>query len=61
MWNLIVSLLIFLLRTAALYSKCQPAKYLTVKQFKPSVKRLPIKEQTFSLNQHPTAGQVVRK
>ena len=26
MWNLIVSLLIFLLRTAALYSKCQPAK-----------------------------------
>ena len=39
MWNLIVSLLIFLLRTAVLYSKCQPAKYLTVKQFKPSVKR----------------------
>ena len=27
------------LRTAALYSKCQPAKYLTVKQFKPSFKR----------------------
>ena len=26
-------------RTAALYSKCQLAKYLTVKQFKPSVKR----------------------
>ena len=26
-------------RTAALYSKCHPAKYLTVKQFKPSVKR----------------------
>ena len=25
--------------TAALYSKCQPAKYLTVKQFKTSVKR----------------------
>ena len=47
MWNLIVSLLIVLLRTAALYFKYQPAKYLTVKQFKPSVKRLPIKEQTF--------------
>ena len=30
MLNLIVSLLIFSLRTAALYSKCQPAKYLTV-------------------------------
>ena len=27
------------IRTAAFYSKCQPAKYLTVKQFKPSVKR----------------------
>ena len=26
-------------RTAALYSKCQPAKYFTDKQFKPSVKR----------------------
>ena len=26
-------------RTAALYSKCQLAKYLTVKQFKPSVER----------------------
>ena len=26
-------------RTVALYSKCQLAKYLTVKQFKPSVKR----------------------
>ena len=43
MWDLIVSVpdhcLSFLLRTAALYSKSQPAKYLTVKQFKPSVKR----------------------
>ena len=70
MWNLIVSLLILLLRTAALYSKCQPAKYLTVKQFKPSVqdqdsllvkRRNDEKSKHFSPNQHPTAGQVVRK
>ena len=37
-------------RTAALYSKCQTAKYVTVKQFKPSVKRQPIKVLTFFPN-----------
>ena len=40
MWDLFVSVpdhcLSFYLE---LYSKCQPAKYLTVKQFKPLVKR----------------------
>ena len=43
MWDLIVSVpdhcLSFYFELQPFYSKCQPAKYLTVKQFKPSVKR----------------------
>ena len=43
MWDLIVSVsdhcLSFYLELQPFIPKCQPAKYLTVKQFKPSVKR----------------------